>query len=91
MRKKPERPVTDWATDFDHLDPAWAADPFAIWDDLRDRCPVAHTERYGGVWLPTRYDDVRSVAYDTEHFSSRHAIVVPDPVDRDGAHTFDSQ
>ena len=22
------------------------------------RCPVAHTERYGGAWLPTRHDDV---------------------------------
>lgn len=77
-------PVRDWATDFDHADPAWAADPHAIWADLRRRCPVAHTERYGGVWLPTRYDDIRAAAYDDEHFSSRLAIVVADPVDRDG-------
>ena len=25
-------PVTDWATDFDHTDDEWAADPFPIWD-----------------------------------------------------------
>ena len=68
-------PVSDWATDFSHADPAWAADPFPIQDDLRQRCPVAHTERFGGVWLPTRYDDVASIAYDTERFSSR-AIVI---------------
>lgn len=76
-------PVADWATDFDHLDPSWAAEPHAIWDDLRGRCPVAHTDRYGGVWLPTRYDDVRAVAYDTEHFTSLFAVVEerpPDPV-----------
>ena len=30
-------PVTDWATDFDHTDEAWAADPFPIWDELRSR------------------------------------------------------
>ena len=36
-----------------------------------DRCPVAHSDRYGGVWLPTRHDDVAAIAYDTEHFSSR--------------------
>ena len=58
-------PVSDWATDFSHADPEWAADPFPIQDDLRQRCPVAHTERFGGAWLPTRYDDVASIAYDT--------------------------
>ena len=47
-------PVRDFATDFDHTDPQWVADPYPIWDELRDRCPVAHTERYGGAWLPTR-------------------------------------
>ena len=71
--------VADWATDFDHLDPAWAADPHAIWDDLRHRCPVAHTDRYGGVWLPTRYDDIRAVAYDTEHFTSLFPAIVEFP------------
>ena len=40
-------PVQNWATDFDHTDPAWTADPYPIWDDLRQRCPVAHTGRYG--------------------------------------------
>jgi len=68
-------PVSDWATDFSHADPAWAADPFPIQDDLRQRCPIAHTERFGGVWLPTKYDDVASIAYDTDRFSSR-AIVI---------------
>ena len=46
------RPVTDWATDFDHTDPGWVNDPFPIWDELREKCPVAHSDRYGGVWLP---------------------------------------
>ncbi|MFI7420379.1 cytochrome P450 [Nonomuraea sp. NPDC049684] len=68
-------PVSDWATDFSHVDPQWAADPYPIQDDLRRRCPIAHTERFGGVWLPTRYEDVAAIAYDTERFSSR-AIVV---------------
>jgi len=38
-------PVQDWATDFDHTDPGWVGDPYPIWDDLRQRCPVAHTDR----------------------------------------------
>jgi hypothetical protein len=68
-------PVTDWATDFSHLDPRWAADPYSIYDDLRKRCPIAHTERFGGAWLPVRYEDVAAIAYDTERFSSRSVVV----------------
>ena len=66
MSQRPQ--VKDWATDFDHLDPKWVNDPFPIWDDLRSRCPIAHTDRFMGVYLPTRYADVRAIAYDPEHF-----------------------
>src|SRR5438270_7595221 len=68
-------PVSDWATDFSHLEPEWAADPYPIQDDLRQRCPIAHTERFGGAWLPTRYEDVAAIAYDTDRFSSRAIIM----------------
>ena len=67
--------VTDWAADFDHADPAWAADPFPIWDDLRQRCPVAHSDRYHGVYLPTRHADIAAIAHDTEHFTSKIVLV----------------
>ena len=68
-------PVQDFATDFDHTDAAWVADPYPIWDDLRQRCPVAHSDRYGGAWLPVTHDLVSEVAYDTEHFTSRSVVV----------------
>ena len=68
-------PVNDWATDFDHTDPRWVANPYPIWNELRARCPVAHSNRYGGTWLPVRHDDVAAVAYDTEHFTSRSVVV----------------
>ena len=68
-------PVSDWATDFSHVEPEWAADPYPIQDDLRRRCPIARTERFGGAWLPTRYEDVAAIAYDTERFSSRSIIL----------------
>ncbi len=68
-------PVADWATDFSHLEPEWAADPYPIQDDLRQRCPIARTERFGGGWLPTRYEDVAAIAYDTKRFSSRAIIM----------------
>jgi len=68
-------PVSDWATDFSHLEPEWAADPYPIQDDLRQRCPIAHTGRFGGGWLPVRYADVAAIAYDTDQFSSRAIIM----------------
>ena len=68
-------PVADWATDFDHADPDWAARAPEIWDELRTGCPVAHSDRYGGVWLPTTHEDVSAIAYDTEHFTSRSVVV----------------
>jgi len=68
-------PVEDWVGDFDHVDPAWVADPYPIWDDLRQRCPVAHSDRYGGAWLPITHDLVSEVAYDTEHFTSRSVVM----------------
>ncbi len=77
MRTRP--PVEDWARDFDHLDPRWVNDPFPIWDEMRKACPIAHTERFMGVYFPSRYEDVRAVAYDTEHFSSRRIIVRETP------------
>jgi cytochrome P450 len=68
-------PVRDWTSDFSHLEPEWAADPYPIQDDLRRRCPIARTERFGGGWLPVRYEDVAAIAYDTDRFSSRSIIM----------------
>lgn len=70
-----ESTVSDWATDFDHTDPTWVADPYPIWDDLRQRCPIAHTDRYAGAWLPTTWEDVAAIANDAERFSSRSVVV----------------
>jgi cytochrome P450 len=57
------------------MEPEWAADPYVIQDDLRQRCPIAHTDRFGGGWLPVRYEDVAAIAYDTDRFSSRAIIM----------------
>ena len=68
-------PVTDWVNDFDHTDPRWTENPFPIWEELRAACPVVHTERFLGCYMPTTYQAVKEIAYDTEHFSSRRVIV----------------
>jgi len=76
-------PVKDWANDFDVLDPRYVTDPFSIWDDLRQTCPIAHTDRRKSSWLPTRYEDVTAIAHDIEHFSSLKVAVIPGDEDED--------
>ena len=69
-------PVTDWANDFDHADPEYNERAHEIWDELRDGgCPVAHSDRYGGMWVPLTHELVKEVAYDTDHFSSQGVVV----------------
>ncbi|WP_205528685.1 cytochrome P450 [Desertimonas flava] len=69
----------DWATDFDIFDPEYVQHPFAIWDELRQVCPVAQSARWGGSYLLTTHADVLSTAHDVDRFSSSSVLVVPVP------------
>jgi cytochrome P450 len=77
-------PVSDWSTDFDHADPQYNRHAHEIWSELRGSCPVAHSDRYGGTWLPVTHEHVREIAYDTENFTSR-AVVVSTVIPEDPA------
>ncbi len=71
-----KEPVADWATDFDHSHPDYGANAPAIWDELRTTCPVAHSERFGGMWLPTRHDDIAAIAAnDDGNYTSQRVVV----------------
>jgi cytochrome P450 len=69
-------PVEDWTSDFDVLNESYVEDPFTRWDELRDVCPIAHTDRRGRAWLPTTYADVTALARDVGHFSSANTSVI---------------
>ncbi|MDP1818970.1 MAG: cytochrome P450 [Acidimicrobiales bacterium] len=68
--------TTDWAADFDILDPRYILDPASIWSQLRGVCPVAQTTRYGRTWMPVEYEVIAKIAHDVEHFSSRDIAVI---------------
>jgi len=78
----------DWAKDYDVLDPGFVADPYPIFDELRAKCPVPHTERWGGSWMPTTYADISAVAHDIEHFSSEEVGVIPVPIEEGAVDPF---
>ena len=67
--------MIEWSTAYDIFDKRYIEDPYTIWDQLRGECPVAHTDKWGGSWLPTTYEDVTAMARDIEHFSSRNVSV----------------
>ncbi len=70
-------PVEDWATDFDLFDEGYIEDPSAVWEDLRQRCPIARTTRLGGAWMATKYEDLREMVRKVPELSSRSVTVVP--------------
>jgi cytochrome P450 len=70
-------PVTDWASDYDIFDPDYVRDPVPIWKELRETCPIAHTTRWGGSWLPTTYEDLQAMVRMVPELSSRTVAVVP--------------
>ena len=75
-----------------HLhDPDFARDPYPTYAQMREQCPVLHSDEYfpqhgnGGFWLLTRYDDVVMAATDRASFTSAIAGVtaIPMVVQRD--------
>lgn len=85
MADIPRRPpVEDWLTDIDHLDPAFTADPYPILEQLRNECPVAHSDRYNGMTWLTKAADITAAAHDTASFSSRRIALNEVPLERPG-------
>ncbi len=72
-------PVNDWATDYDILDAGYINDPVPVWEELRGRCPIAHTDRHEGSFLPTKYADVQALAKMVPALSSRDPLVMRAP------------
>lgn len=72
-------------TDFDHHDPAFVADPHPILAEIRESHPLIHSDRYGGFWLLSRYEDVTAAAIDWKRFTSSvvGTTVIPPSQPRD--------
>lgn len=69
--------AAEFNRNFDHHNPAFGYQREAIFDDLRQTCPVARTDAWGGFHILTRYEDIVRVAKDDKTFSSEAGITVP--------------
>jgi len=63
--------------DWDPLDPETFRDAPATYADLRQRCPVAHTDRWGGFWALMKYEAIVTVASDSDGFITSVQNLVP--------------
>ncbi len=73
-------PRIDPLTDYDIFDRGFILDPFPVMDEIRESgCPIAHTDRWGGSWMPTRYEDIVAIAQEYDVFTSRQILVTAPP------------
>jgi len=62
---------------FDHYDPEFARDPYPTLAQLRERCPIVHSDDHDGYWMVSSHELVRHVALHPEVFSTQYTTVPP--------------
>ena len=60
----------DHFNDFDLDSPEFRDNYEEVLDTLLDKCPVAHSNAFGGYWMVSRAEDVRRCAQDYETFTT---------------------
>jgi cytochrome P450 len=74
----------DVVVGFDHHSDEFNLNELAINADLRQKCPVAWNENYGGFWFLTSYDAVSQTARDGDTFAHKYEPDAADGVDYQG-------
>lgn len=63
--------------DFDHHSPKVGPDPYPVYEELREKCPVAWSEHHGGFWVLTDYENVLAATENDDVFHSAPGNVIP--------------
>jgi len=66
-------PMADW----DPVGPEAVADPHPVHAELRAHCPVPYSDRWGGFYTLTRYEDVVRASRDSDTFTATRQTVIP--------------
>jgi cytochrome P450 len=74
----------DVVVDFDHHSDEFNLNELAINAELRNKCPVAWNQNYGGFWFLTSYDAVSQTARDGDTFAHKYEPEAADGVDYQG-------
>src|SRR5689334_17315932 len=62
---------------FDVNDPGVHDTLYETMREVRAAGPVAYSDRFGGYYMLTRYDDVRRAASDFERFTTTAGVTIP--------------
>jgi cytochrome P450 len=78
VSEMPRQPVVD----FDHHSSEFNRDPHAAWQSLREECPVAWSEHYGGYWVVADYEGNHDVlknhsVFTTERVHPNSGLTIP--------------
>ncbi len=74
----------DVVVDFDHHSDQFNLNQQTINAELRQKCPVAWNENYGGFWFLSSYDAVSHTARDGDTFAHKYEPDAADGVDYQG-------
>jgi len=69
--------VTHFVEHFDHHDPRLGQDPDGLFDVMVGQCPVAHSDRHGGFWVVSGYDETKFILQNPQLFTSAQGVRVP--------------
>lgn len=62
---------------FDHRCPELATDPFRVYAELRQRCPLHRSEAWDGFWVVASHGLVEEVAHDDARFCVGQGVSFP--------------
>lgn len=72
-----DKPDEAYDIALDHHGPEFRERPHEILDELRSRCPVAHSSEHGGYWILSDYESVHAAARADDLFSSAETVGIP--------------
>jgi cytochrome P450 len=62
---------------FDPFDPEFEEHFFEVAGELRQQCPVVHSDAQGGFWAFSRFDDVLNGFADADDFTTVPTVTIP--------------
>lgn len=75
-RDEPDERIRELARTFGHHDEGLDV-AFDVYRELREHCPIGHSDRYGGFWFAVRYDDIHRIEQEPDTFAVSPGMLLP--------------
>lgn len=71
------RVIDELVRNFDHHDPRLGACFDTVYSEMREKCPVAHSDKHGGFWTLSDYETVHYALQHYELFATAPSVNIP--------------